>query len=233
MNILAIGCHPDDIEVACAGTLLKCKARGDEIFMLAVCNGNMGHKIIQPQQLAAMRKKEFEASAEIAGAKAFMLGIDDLNAFDNKEQRDKLIAVLKEIKPGLIITHAPNDYMPDHRAVSDLVFGAGFTATLGHYPPVEKGAAPLAAVAYMDNLAGSGFIPAEYVDISDFIDKKLEMLECHVSQLKWMRDHDKIDFAEFVRASSRARGLQCGTHYAEGFTMCNVWGRARAERMLP
>ena len=85
----------------------------------------------------------------------------------------------------------------------------------------------------MDNLAGVNFIPTEYVDISDQIDLKLEMLECHVSQLKWMRDHDHIDFAEFVRSCSRFRGIQCGVGYAEAFTQEYAWPKVTTKRLLP
>ena len=62
---------------------------------------------------------------------------------------------------------------------------------------------------------------------------KLEMLECHVSQLKWMRDHDHIDFADFVRTCAKFRGLQCGADYAEAFTQCNVWPKMTYKRLLP
>jgi len=85
----------------------------------------------------------------------------------------------------------------------------------------------------MDTLAGINFQPTEYVDISEFIDLKIQMLECHVSQLKWMRDHDHIDFAEFVKTCSRFRGLQCGVQYAEGFTQCYAWPKQTTKRMLP
>ena len=59
MKVAAIAAHPDDIEIACAGTLLKCRERGDEIYMVAVCNGNMGHKVIMPDELARIREEEF------------------------------------------------------------------------------------------------------------------------------------------------------------------------------
>ena len=85
----------------------------------------------------------------------------------------------------------------------------------------------------MDNLAGMRFEPTEYVDITDTIELKLEMLECHESQLKWMRDHDHIDFADFVRTCSRFRGYQCGVAYAEGFTQELVYPKVRPERLLP
>ena len=77
------------------------------------------------------------------------------------------------------------------------------------------------------------FVPTEYVDISEEIDLKLNMLECHESQLKWMRDHDNIDFAEFVKTCSRYRGLQCGVDYAEGFTQELAWPKLCTKRMLP
>ena len=77
------------------------------------------------------------------------------------------------------------------------------------------------------------FNPTEYVDISDEIELKIQMLECHESQLKWMRDHDHIDFAEFVRTCSRFRGIQCGTQYAEAFCQELVWPKVVAKRLLP
>ena len=77
------------------------------------------------------------------------------------------------------------------------------------------------------------FNPTEYVDITDEIELKLEMLECHQSQLKWMRDHDNIDFAEFVRSCSRFRGIQCGVGYAEAFAQECVWGKVVPKRLLP
>lgn len=85
----------------------------------------------------------------------------------------------------------------------------------------------------MDNLAGINFLPNEYVDISDEIEQKLEALNCHESQIKWMMDHDHIDFLDFVRTCSKFRGLQCGVAYAEGFTHCDAWPRVPTKRLLP
>jgi len=70
-------------------------------------------------------------------------------------------------------------------------------------------------------------------NITDEIDLKLEMLECHISQLKWMRDHDGIDFAEFVKTCSRFRGLQSGVQYAEAFCQEMVWPKVVTRRLLP
>ena len=75
----------------------------------------------------------------------------------------------------------------------------------------------------MDTLAGVNFVPDAFVDISDEIDLKIKMLECHHSQLDWMREHDHIDFADMVRTCSKYRGYQCGAAYAEGFKMCKAY----------
>ncbi|NLE13263.1 MAG: PIG-L family deacetylase [Clostridiales bacterium] len=233
MKVLGIGCHPDDIEVACAGTLAKYKKLGHEVTVCHVTNGDMGHVEIMPPELREMRIAEAKKAGALAGIKVVTLDIGDLVVYSSdRKQRDAVVEVLRQEQPDVIITHSPNDYMPDHTAVSRLVFDASFAASCLHY---NQGlpAAPITPIYYMDTLAGVGFMPTEYVDISDTIELKIEMLECHVSQLKWMRDHDNIDFAEFVRTCARFRGLQCGVQYAEAFTACNVWPRMVPKRMLP
>lgn len=234
MRVLAIGCHPDDIEVACAGTLARYKKRGDDVIMCHVANGNMGHAVILPDELREMRKKEAQASGAVIGAEVISCDIGDLMVYDGqKQQRDKMVDIIRFSQPDLIITHSPNDYMPDHLAVSRLVFDAAFTASVPHYETELKETAAVTPIFYMDTLAGVNFSPTEYVDITDTIDPKLDMLEKHVSQMKWMRDHDNIDFAEFVLTCARFRGLQCGVKYAEAFTQCYAWPKLKPHRLLP
>lgn len=232
MNVLAIGCHPDDIEIGCSGTLAKCVKRGDKVTVCHVANGNMGHEIIPPDELREMRAKEAQNAGKLAGIDVVTIDIGDLlpNGSDIS-QRDKVMELIREVQPDFIITHSPTDYMPDHVAVSKLVFDASFAASVPQYGTGKKAA--VVPIFYMDNLAGMNFNPTEYVDITDEIDLKIEMLECHVSQLKWMRDHDNIDFAEFVRTCSRFRGIQCGVGYAEAFTQELVWPKVVAKRLLP
>lgn len=234
MNVLAIGCHPDDMEINCAGTLAKCVARGDKVTVCHVANGDKGHEIIQPPELRIMRREEAKKAGSLAGIEVVTCDIPDLELYEAKrEQRDRVVDVIRATQPDFIITHAPSDYMPDHLAVSRLVFDATFAASCVNYKTGVPGSAEITPIYYMDNLAGVNFIPTEYVDISNEIDLKLEMLECHVSQLKWMRDHDGIDFAEFVKTCARYRGLQCGVNYAEGFTQCLAWPKIKPARLLP
>ncbi len=237
MNVLAIGCHPDDIEINCAGTLAKYVANGDRVTMCHVANGNMGHKIIEPEELRIIRRDEARASAAILGVEIISCDVDDLAVYEgSRELRDKLIDVIRHVQPDVIITHAPNDYMCDHVAVSRAVFDASFAASCGHYATgLGRGGDfdKVCPIYYMDNLAGVGTLPTMYVDVTGHIDTKLAMLECHVSQMKWMREHDHIDFADMVRTCARYRGYQCGAGYAEAFTECLVYPKITTKRLLP
>ena len=233
-TVLAITAHPDDMEIACAGTLLKCKARGDRVVVCHLSSGNQGHEIIMPAELTKMRAEEAQRSGRLGGFEVIWGGFDDLEIYDNnKESRDKVVDIIKSVDPDFIITHDPDDYMPDHTATSRLVFDACFTATLPHYETKVKGKARLTPIYYMDSLAGVNFNPTEYVDVSEYIDKKLEMLNCHESQIVWMRDHDGIDFPDMVRTCCRYRGYQCGADYAEGFKQCQVYLKGTTKRLLP
>ena len=234
MNILAIGAHPDDIEIACAGTLAKCVKRGDRVVVCHASTGNLGHVIIPPDELTKIRAEEARRAGAMAGIEVVCAGFNDLDIFDNnKEARDKMVDIIKYANPDLIITHNPDDYMPDHTAVSRLVFDASFTATLPNYKSKIAEPAKLVPIYYMDTLAGVNFNPTEYVDISDVIDLKMQMLKCHESQLVWMLEHDGIDFADMVKTCSRYRGYQCGADYAEGFRPCQVYLKGTTERLLP
>ena len=186
------------------------------------------------KELAEMRAKEAVNGGSLGGFEVMHGGFDDLEIYDNnKESRDKVVNIIRKVNPDFIITHDPEDYMPDHNAVSKLVFDASFAATCPHYFTEVEGAARLVPIYYMDTLCGVNFNPTEYVDVTEHIDKKLEMLECHESQIVWMREHDHIDFPDMVRTCCRYRGFQCGAEYAEGFRQCQVYLKGTTKRLLP
>jgi len=234
MRVLAIGCHPDDIEVSCAGTLAKYRKEGHEVILCHVANGNLGHVVIMPEELRKTRELEAIDAGKLIGAEVLSCDIGDVMVYsEKKEQRDLVTDVIRYAQPDVIITHSPYDYMPDHVEVSKLVFDASFAASVPHYETTQKATAKLTPIYYMDHLAGINFNPTEYVDITDTMDIKIQMLEKHVSQMKWMRDHDHIDFAEFVTSCARFRGIQSGVQYAEAFTQCMAWPKVITKRLLP
>lgn len=234
MNVLGIGCHPDDLEIGCGGTLAKYAKLGHKVFMCHIANGNLGHKIIEPDELAKIRQKEAERAAGIIGAESFTLDVGDLHVDSNDmEARKKLVEIMRYTKADVIITHNPDDYMRDHMEVSQMACDVSFCATVPHLATESSYINEFPPVFYMDTLAGIGFIPTEYVDITGEIETKLEALACHESQVKWMLEHDKIDFIDFVRTCSKYRGLQASVPYAEGFRQYAGWPRFKTFRLLP
>jgi LmbE family N-acetylglucosaminyl deacetylase len=235
MNILAIGCHPDDLEIGCGGTLARIAAEGHRVTMVHVANGNLGHAVIFPEALRTLRLAEAQRAGQTLGAaQVLTLDVGDLQVDSNHPNTVRqMVDIIRRVQPDLIITHAPEDYMKDHVEVSKLVFDASFSASVPHYETPTPGVAKITPLYYMDTLAGVNFLPTEYVDITETIETKLQALDCHESQVKWMRDHDGIDFLDFVRTASKFRGLQCGAPYAEGFRQCQTWPRLTTKRLLP
>lgn len=236
MNILAVSCHPDDIEIGCGGTLIRYVQQGHHVTICHCANGNLGHVKIMPEELGPMRIEEARRGAEKMGVLDIVtLDVGDLYV-DSRDQKqvEAMTEIIRRVNPDVIITHDPEDYMKDHREVSNLVFDASFSATVPHF---AQGGSPFtgtfAPIFYMDTLSGVNFQPEYYVNITDTLEQKLEALDCHDSQIKWMRDHDNIDFLDLVRTCAKYRGYQCGVTYAEGFKICKVYPRMTTRRLLP
>lgn len=234
MRVLAITCHPDDMELTCAGTLLKCKARGDEVFVCHIANGNMGHMVIMPDELREIRAKEAQKAAALAGFTIVTTDVGDLtvNSADMNQVR-ALIKVIRDVNPDLILCHSPEDYCSDHCEASKLVFKASFDASCPHFMPDLGPATKVASIYYVDHAACMNFIPTEYVDVTDVMELKEKMLACHESQLVWLKEHDGIDVIDHQRVYARYRGLQSGVMYAEGFKPLLADQRMKTYRLLP
>jgi LmbE family N-acetylglucosaminyl deacetylase len=234
MRVLAVGAHPDDLEILCGGTLARYAQEGHEVIMCHATRGDRGSFVHASEEIAALRGEEARRAAEICGAEEATLGLSDgeLNAAD-PAQRRLVIDLVREARPDVIITHHPRDYMSDHNETSKLVFDCSFHATLPLFETAKPSYANVTPIYYMDTLMGLGFQPTEYVDVSAVIETKTRMLEAHETQLTWLRDHDGVDVVEQMRALTRFRGLQCGVPYAEGFVPCLTWLRPTTRRLLP
>lgn len=233
-TVLVISCHPDDMELHVAGTLLKCKERGDRVVVCNLCSGDLGHMVIEPAELREIRYQEAKRSCDLAGFEYIYGGFDDLRIYDgNPEARDKVTDIIRQVNPDFIITHHPNDYMPDHCATARLVFDASFAATVPHYRTGVDKNARIVPIYYMETACGVGFQPTEYVDITPYIDMKAKMISMHVSQIAWLKEHDGADLIEEGISIARFRGIQSGVRYAECFNVCDVSLRVTTKRMLP
>jgi LmbE family N-acetylglucosaminyl deacetylase len=235
MNILAIGAHPDDIEILCAGTLALYSQQGHQVTMAVFTDGSMGDLKIPPAKLAKLRHAEQQAAADLIGARLLWLAVTDEHVFANESQRRVMIDLLRAADPDVIFTHSPNDYHPDHRYLTQLVFDSYFQKGLPHIPNQSQPACRFAAtqVYYMDNIAGIGFAPTEYVDITSVMETKLRMLRCHKSQFKAISELAHRDLEHVANIQSRFRGLAGGCEFAEGFSRLETWQRGLSRRLLP
>ena len=168
------------------------------------------------------------------GAEHRTLGLRDgeVNAAD-PAQKQLVVDLVRERRPDVIITHAPDDYMGDHNETSKLVFECSFYATFANLETSARGTIASRRSTTWTRLPGFGFVPTEYVDVTEVIETKAAMLEAHQSQLVWLRDHDGVDIVEEMRTAARYRGQQCGVAYAEGFRQCLTWLRGTTRRLLP
>ncbi|MBA7603270.1 hypothetical protein ES703_10376 [subsurface metagenome] len=172
-------------------------------------------------------------SAKLIGAISICAGVADCELVVDLESRIKIIDVIRQANPDLIITHSPNDYHSDHINTSRLVFEAIYCANLKllktSYPPSDK----LPYLYYMDTLAGINFVPQEYVDITHTIEIKVEMMMKMKSQLGWLKDMHNCDAEDFINSVAKFRGFQAGVLYAEAFTQQQMYPQGLTKRVLP
>jgi N-acetylglucosamine malate deacetylase 1 len=233
MNILAVGAHPDDLEILCGGTLARYAERGDKVYMASLTNGNMGHPKIEPEDMGKIRREEMQKSASIIGAEVIWIDVDDELSEVNVKTRLKMVDAIRFAKPDIIITHDSNDYHVDHRNTSQLVFEAAPLACVHNikrdYEVLDK--QPL--IYLMDTVGGIGFIPNEFVDIGSTIEIKKKMFRCHESQDAWMLEATGFDISDVIETMAKFRGYHAGVHYAEGFRRLEAWYRGTTKRVLP
>lgn len=243
MNVLAIGAHPDDVEINCAGTLAKYAAQGHRVFIATATNGNIGSAVMDFEETAKVRKAEAAKSAAIIGAEYICLDYDDEFLFYDKEARLNFINLVRYCKADVILTHYPKDYNPDHeltgKIINDLVVMVPIAKIKTGNPPYPN----LPVIYYFEPAFGMGFIPTDYVDITDFYETKKKMFLCHESQKEWMYENykgfgDNCDlddevFINNLRIQSEYRGMQSGVKYAEAFIRCGDAYRMTTKRLLP
>ncbi|MDD5688384.1 MAG: PIG-L family deacetylase [Elusimicrobia bacterium] len=233
LRILAVGAHPDDLEILCGGTLSRYSKLGHTVIMSNILNGDKGHYSMDSVTLVKVRKKESENSAKIIGAIEISIDIPDGQLFSNLETRIKIMDLIRSTRPDVILTHSPNDYMSDHTTTSQLVCDASFLAASPLFKTKIDAHNKIPPIFFIDTVSSMNFLPTEYVDISDTFETKREMLRQHESQLIWLKEHDNIDILESIEIVARFRGLQCGVKYAECFCPYDVSGRRVTKRLLP
>lgn len=223
-RIVAIHAHPDDTEIFSAGTMALMRAKGFELTIVTMTPGGLGGIGSTEKETIRIRKQEAEKAAALLGARYYCLDGRDGYLYDTAELRIQVTDILRKEKAGIVITHLPFDYHSDHRTTCNIVESATMVATL---PNVPCDSAPLAITPLLyhsaplgssDPIGGKTINPHFYVDISDVMDTKMEMLGQHKSQIELMRVMHKMDdfFGEMKRQNILF-GELAGCEYAEAF----------------
>ncbi len=238
MNILAIGAHPDDIETSCGGTLAKYAKMGHKVFTATATNGNVGSATLPMEEIAAIRKEEARRAAAHIGAEYICLDYDDEMFFEDKAARLAFIDLVRYCKADVILTHNPEDYNPDHELTSKIINDIAVMIPIEKIKTKSPAYDKIPIIAYFEPVNGLGFVPTDYVDITDTMEIKMAMCREHKSQISWMQDNYKDtmsdkDFFENYYTIAKYRGIQCGVEYAEGFRMANDAFRVVPFRVLP
>lgn len=234
MRVLAVGAHPDDLDLWCGGTLAKYAERGDEVFMAIATDGSAGSMNHGPEEIAEIRRHEAMESSKVIGAKLIWMGFQDEFLFDTKEVRLKFIDVIRQTRPDVVIGHYSKDlYNPDHsnsgRILNDVALMVTVPNIKTENPPCKK----IPPMYFMESALGVGFLPEEYVDITSTIQIKKEMLSKHKSQFAWLEEQYDMTPMEFVEIIARYRGMQVGVKYAESFRKVHAWPREFVGSLLP
>ena len=250
---LMIGAHPDDADIRFGGTALKLVRAGHVVKFVSMCNGDCGHfdMSIPPEELAARRYRETQNSRAVSGIAEYQVFHEnhDCELMPDLENRKKVIRLIREFQPDVVLTHRLCDYHADHRGASQLVLDAAYLTQVPKFcpdvpiPPKN----PVYGYTWDDFADPRPFRPDALIPIDDVLEDKCRMMDCHPSQfyewLAWEKkislDYTKTPWEErmkillislerFVRAADRGRERlvrfygETGktTKYAEAFEYC-------------
>jgi bacillithiol biosynthesis deacetylase BshB1 len=177
VDILAIGAHPDDMELICGGTLVRANMLGRSTGILDLAAGEMASR-----GTPDLRAKEAAKAAKVMGVSVREnLGFPDGGIQNTPDTRAKVAVVIRRLKPKIVITHSQHGRHPDHPTVAQLVRDACFVAGLKKIAPEFAPHRPLKVIHAL-SFREDNQKPTFVVDITDSFEKKLEAIACYSSQ---------------------------------------------------
>ena len=189
LNIIAFGAHPDDCDIRSGGTAAKWAALGHRVRFVAVTNGDAGHQTEGGGALAARRREEARESGRRLGVDYIVLDNHDGELIPSLKPREEIIRQIRLWKADLVLAPRPNDYHPDHRYTGVLVQDAAYMVVVPNVAPDTPALRKNPVFMYFQDgfQRPNPFTPDVAVSIDDTIDKKIEALDAHVSQMyEWL-----------------------------------------------
>src|SRR5262245_10730219 len=225
--VLSVLAHPDDAEFFCTGTMIRLmKEHGWQVHIASMTPGDCGSAELPPEEIARVRRAEGARAAAVIGAAYHCLEERDLLICYGERALEKVTRLLRQVRPRVVLTHSPADYMLDHEVTSTVVRAAAFAAPIPNFLHDRGLGRPLEHIPhlyYCDPIEGKDALgrdvpPGFCIDVSAALDTKVEMLTRHASQREWLLKHHGIDeYVNAMRAWGAKRGAACGAAHAEGF----------------
>lgn len=209
MNIACVGSHPDDVELAMAGTILRMKKKGHRVTIIDLSDGEP-----TPFGTREIRKRESEEAAKYLGVERIVLNNKNRFIFDTIEARSELAGILRTLKPDVIFTHYEFDVHPDHGSASKLTEAARFYAKLTKSDIPGEPFFPLKLIYYFPNHIHINLLPSFCIDISDEKLNKEKVLNLYDSQFIKKGNGQVI---EEILQVNRYFGIRIQKKYAEPF----------------
>ena len=189
LNIIAFGAHPDDCDQRAGGTAAKFAALGHRVRFVSVTNGDAGHQTEGGGALAARRRAEAQEAGRRIGVEYVVLDNHDGELLPTLEVREQIIRQIRLWKADLVLAPRPNDYHPDHRYTGILVQDAAYMVVVPNIAPDTPALRKNPVFLYFEDgfQKPQPFRPDIAVSIDDVIDKKVDMMDAHVSQFyEWL-----------------------------------------------
>jgi len=225
-NAIAIAAHPDDIEFMMAGTLCLLQEAGWRTHVLNVSTGSCGSLVHGAAALRRIRRREAQRAAAVLGAEWHPSHTDDLEILYTRPLLRALAAVIREVRPAIVLTHSPQDYMEDHTETCRLAVSAAFARGMPNFATRPR-RAPWAGDTTVYHAMPHGHcdglrrrvVPGAFVDTTSVQARQLAALACHESQHGWLQASQGMnsylrDMAEMARAVGR---MSRRFRYAEGW----------------
>ena len=215
-KVLVVAVHPDDETLGCGGTLIKHRSQGDKIYWLILTK--VTEEVGYDKGFQFKRKEQIDQVSFLYGfTKTYQLDFlsTKLDEYNTRDLVTAVSSIFKEIEPNIVYLPFSNDVHSDHRVAFDVCFSctkAFRTPSIERILMMET----LSETEFAPSIPGLTFTPNVYVDITDFFEKKLEIMRLYESE---MGVHPFPRSVENIRAQALYRGASANCQYSESFTL--------------
>lgn len=217
VDVLAIGAHVGDCEIACGLALAAHVRQGRRVGMLHLTLGEKGHPTMRPREYAALRREEAEASAAVLNAELYVFDYGDGELQASDELKRRIAEVLREARPSVVLTHWPGSMHRDHTAAGLSIQDAIFFAAIPGFD-MNRPAHRVRAFYYAENWEDrDGFVPEVFLEVRqedfalwDEVVRKHALFRGEVS---------RFPYVDYYRSLARVRGCEAGVEYAVAFAV--------------